>query len=680
MMTKTFATGCTEVVIEPSQRDTGAYFVAAIRFKLGDTWRTVLKGEEGREFDTSLGSVNAVLLHSARNDRGDWQISLSGKHPDGAWDATETITIFAGQPMVRREKTFRFLTPCEGAVASSFFVLDGEDIRYTFPLRTYDTRFKDTPAIRADVNWALPLPFHVWHGDGWVAIYGLDKRQSQGTLDYQPPARHQAARLGVYYPDAVAQPEDMAQQMYRLPLSPSTAQFEAGESVSLVEVIAFSPLAPGEEPLLRGEKLAAEILLADAPARIGVKAVADGIADFYPRCELWRPNAFGEGHGWFSNMWVFTQGGEPRNTGFMSGYFDLGWGEGIAVEIVTALTRHWRRTGRTDLLTYVDEITRNMARFRRSGDDEGAAAYYDRSNGQAFFDFNGHDHIWTHSLGHIGAQLIQAYIDNPAYPRPEIRAEWLKVAASCAAFLAQQQRENGDVPDLLDRDNHDINTTNRRAAARAVICGLWTALAQITNKRSYLDRALRLAHAVAPEIEAYTFNNQMIDAQTAPCAVTDGESAFYVLEGLVPLYEATKDEMVLHLCERAAAFGISWIYFFDVPRAYRGIARGGQVCRMPDFPLLFPGGTAKGVEPLLRLSKATGDRFYEQMAGEMVVFISNYQIDQPDKPWHGGIVHAMDQSAGKHWGPGKLGQVDSGMSTGNSLAALEYWLLTSHIA
>lgn len=30
-----------------------------------------------------------------------------------------------------------------------------------------------------------------------------------------------------------------------------------------------------------------------------------------------------------------------------------------------------------------------------------------------------------------------------------------------------------------------------------------------------------------------------------------------------------------------------------------GIARGGQVCRMPDFPLLYPVGPAKAVEPLL---------------------------------------------------------------------------------
>ncbi|MGQ9890093.1 MAG: hypothetical protein ACUVSX_16640 [Aggregatilineales bacterium] len=65
------------------------------------------------------------------------------------------------------------------------------------------------------------------------------------------------------------------------------------------------------------------------------------------------------------------------------------------------------------------------------------------------------------------------------------------------------------------------------------------------------------------------------------------------------------------------------------------------------------------------------------MAGEMVCFIGHYQIDQPDKPWHGGMIHALDQHSGRFWGPDKCGQVDSDMATGNSLAAIECWLTSS---
>jgi hypothetical protein len=167
----------------------------------------------------------------------------------------------------------------------------------------------------------------------------------------------------------------------------------------------------------------------------------------------------------------------------------------------------------------------------------------------------------------------------------------------------------------------------------------------------------------------------MLDGIISPAAeFTDGEAAYYVLEGLVPLFEATRDPELLPLCRKAVAFAIAWTYFFDLPNAHRGIARGGQCCRMPDYPLLYPIGPAKAVEPLLRLSRATGDAFYEKMATEMVAFISNYQLDCPGKPWDGGMLHAIEQWSGNHWGPDKSGQVDSGMATGNSLAAIEAFL------
>ena len=38
------------------------------------------------------------------------------------------------------------------------------------------------------------------------------------------------------------------------------------------------------------------------------------------------------------------------------------------------------------------------------------------------------------------------------------------------------------------------------------------------------------------------------------------------------------------------------------------------------------------------------------------------------------MIHALGQYCSKHWGPDLAGQVDSGMATGNSLAALEAWM------
>jgi hypothetical protein len=104
-----------------------------------------------------------------------------------------------------------------------------------------------------------------------------------------------------------------------------------------------------------------------------------------------------------------------------------------------------------------------------------------------------------------------------------------------------------------------------------------------------------------------------------------------------------------------------------------GIARGGQCCRT-DIPLLYPVGPAKGIGPFLELAKASGDLFFEQMAAETAAFISNWQIKASGQPWDGAIVHALQQYSGKHWGLDLDGQVDTGVATGNSLAAIELWL------
>jgi hypothetical protein len=361
----------------------------------------------------------------------------------------------------------------------------------------------------------------------------------------------------------------------------------------------------------------------------------------------------------------------------MSGYFDLGWGEGIAVETMLGAVRHWRRTGDACLLPFVDTMTRSIERFRRApGDDQ---PYFDRSDGQRFGDFL-MDHvpgqrIWTHSLGHTGSQLLQIWQAAPEYPRTAVRAEWLAAASSMARFLARKQQANGDLQDGFDEHDREVNHKPRRIAARAVVCGLWARLAQITGDQTWVERALRLALAVAPEIRRYEYCNQMLDGIASPTAeFVDGEAAYYVLEGLVPLYGACRDGTVLALCRKAAAFGIGWTYFYDLPQAHRGVARGGQCCRMPDFPLLYPIGPAKAMGPLLELHALTDDGLFATMARETAAFLGNWQMNAPGKPWHGGMVHALGQYCGKHWGPGLEGQVDTGMATGNSLAALELWL------
>jgi hypothetical protein len=430
-------------------------------------------------------------------------------------------------------------------------------------------------------------------------------------------------------------------------------------------------------PLLEAERLAAAVLFRSAPHPIDAPAVAEGIARFYHHCELWEPDALGPGRGWMRNMWVRTQSGVAAKQGEMSGYFDLGWGEGIAVEMWIGVLRYWRRTGRDDLLGRVDEMTRNMDFFRRG--DGGETPYFDRTDGRKCGDFL-MDHvpgrrIWTHSLGHTGSQLIQLFEENPGYPNVATREHWLAAARSIGAFLAGHQRADGDLQDIFDDADREANRKPHRITARAVVCGLWVRLSRVTGDPAWTGRAGRLALAVAPEIRRFEYYNQMLDGIIAPDReFVDAEAACYVLEGLVPLFVETRRPDFLALCHQAAAFAFAWTYFYDLPLAHRGIARGGQCCRMDDFPLLYPIGPAKAMDPVLTLARETGDPFYRRMADEMAAFIGNWQMDAPGRPWHGGMIHALGQYCGKHWGPDLAGQVDSGMATGNSLAALESWL------
>jgi hypothetical protein len=649
----------------------GGWHVREIAARTADGWRTILEGVPGSEFSVMPETVGATMCNAAGGTEAQLRVATDN------WAATGTIILDPGRPVLRRRQVYRFTRGCRGAIAPGFRLKSDSALRYTFPLRAWNQPLSGLGPMRSAVDWALPLPFHVWHVGGMLVLYGVDRTVSAGTLDFMPPDEHGYARLGVYFPDTAAQPQSMTAPGFSTPAIPGTVEFAAGQEVALTELVAVKLLQAGEDPLLEAERLAADLLLHGPRHAPDLPRVAGRIREFYGRCELWEPDAFGPGCGWFTNMWVRTQTGPACKRGEMSGYFDFGWGEGIAVEMMQGAVRHWKRTGNTSLLHYVDTMSQSIERFKRApGDDQ---PYFDRSDGKRFGDFL-MDHtpgnrIWTHSLGHNGNQLLELWQFAPDYPDATVRRKWLNAAGSMARFLARRQNDGGDLQDIFDDQDREVNAKPHRITARASVCGLWTRMAQVTGDDTWLARARRLAAAVAPEIGRYEFYNQMLDGIAAPSAeFTDGEAAYYVLEGLVPLYGATRDPAVLALCRRAAAYGIAWTYFYDVPRAHNGVARGGQCCRMDDFPLLYPIGTAKGMGPLLELYALTGDPLFERFAAEGAAFIGSWQMDAPGQPWDGGMIHALGQYCGKHWGPDLAGQVDSGMATGNSLAAIERWL------
>ncbi|MBS0661749.1 MAG: hypothetical protein JSR48_00665 [Verrucomicrobia bacterium] len=646
-----------------------AWHVSRVAVRHQGAWRELLSGAAEPVFVTTAGSADARACAVRARADGGWEIELVGGTE--TWDAREILTLEGGEPVIRRRQTVTFRRALRTAIRPGLRLGADPDVRYTCPLFAHEQPLAAVAALRPAVDWALPFPFHLWHDGQVVAILGVNRAASAGTVELVPESDG-GVRIGTYFPDTATQPAG------GVPAArPQEQEFAAGASVSLESVMAVHALKPGEEPWLEAQRLAAGLLLRGPRPGFDAERVAARIAGFYHHCGLWVPDALGPGRGWFSNMWVRTQTGPARKRGEMSGYFDLGWGEGIAVETWLGGVRHWRRTGDAGLLPYIDEMTRGLDCFRREPGP--AAAYYDRTDGRKYgdflMDFVPGNRVWTHSLGHTGSQLVQLYQLAPDYPKAATREAWREAALTMGRFLAQQQRPDGDLPDIFDEHNREANRKPHRITARAVVCGLWTRLGEVTGDALWTERARRLAAAVAPSIGRYEYHNQMLDGiAAADREFVDGEAACYVLEGLVPLYRATTDAAVLALCQKAAAFAFAWTYFYDLPKAHRGIARGGQCCRMDDYPLLYPIGPAKAMEPVLALAAATRDPFYDQMADEMAAFIGNWLIDAPGEPWDGGMLHAMGQFSGQHWGPDLAGQVDSGMATGNSLAALECWI------
>lgn len=652
--------------------------VDAIEVEGANGWTTVLRAA-GPEFSTTFGASDGFALQVDGSDGGPWEITLRGEC--AAWSAEETIALDA-DGTIRRTQTFGIAGEQHGAIAPAWELVATPTTRYTYPLRAFSAQPGELgERICSDVAWALPLPAHLLYDEHWVGCYGVDRTVSPGTLFFQPAGPgHGRARIGVQLPDGGDQPQsadpeltgDVREAITHVHDVGETT-FAAGAQATIVELIRLAPHDGAQDPLLAAVKLAAGALLSEPRTPDDAAGVSDGVADFYRRCKLWNPDALGPGAGWYTNMWVRVTGAAPSFTSDGAGRFDLGWGEGTACDTIPALAARWQRTGERDLLPHLDEMARSFERFRRTPDGP-ASGYYDRLGPEGYVDFMGRDLLWSHSNGYLGVQLLQAALDHPDYPDAQAREQWIATALTIARWLRAHQRADGDLPDLFGADEQPIDVVTGRVAARAVVCGLWTLAHELAADEGFLDAARALAAAVAPQVLASDFQNQMVDAHGAAAPIPDGEGVNYVLQGLVTLYRATHDPELLRLCERTAAVSACWTYFFDVPHGYRGVTRGGQCCRMPDYPLVFPGGTAKAVRPLLDLHEETGDPYYRLIAGETVAMLAAYQVYAPNTPWDGGIVHAIDQHSGRLWGPDREGQVDSGMSTAGALIGLEEWL------
>ncbi|MBQ9481824.1 MAG: hypothetical protein IJU84_06650 [Clostridia bacterium] len=573
-----------------------------------------------------------------------------------------------------------------GSIGPRFSLAD-KNVLYTYPLRVYERPVNSVRNIRNDYLWALPLPAHIIHGNGYVATYFIDRENGVGTCDFRN--ENGDVSLGFHFPDCTAQDEVI------LPFSetktPSVRQFKAGESFFFKEYIMYSPLQSGENAVLKAEKLISSILLKRKKAP-DYAAAAEGIAFYFDNNDLWNPNALAEGKGWYRNMWKHTHGGVPVK----DFYYDLGWGEGYGAITVSALTRYDVNNGTDVFREKIREMTLNADMFLRDGKERGA--YYDRYIKAGDYtllgkkaegggcDFLGIKRIWTHSLGMVGYQFAKLYEEVTGYD-PEVRDEWLRIATDIAAFLLSKRKENGDIQDGFDETNGEANKKKHRIPARVIVCGLFCSLYRITGDKEYISASMKLAKAACPEIEKYEFYNQMLDGHvdvingeivnSGTCEsdeIYDSENACYAFVGLSELFGETKDRTNLKLCENCAAYFISWMYFYDIPTGANGYSRGATTCRMPDFPLCYIGAGNFAYRALRKLGDLTGEKLYGAIADEFLSVSAKYQWNDPSVKWHGGVVHAVYQVNGKHWGPDIEGQMDTGMTSGTTLMNLEDYL------
>ena len=119
------------------------------------------------------------------------------------WEAEEVIELAAGSAILQRKQTYRFLKPFEGAIHPGFRLQAQSDIRYTFPASFAEEQplAAVKGPIRAVVDHGLPFPFHIWHNRQYVALYGLDKSVSPGTMCFTAVGANGFAALRVHYPD-----------------------------------------------------------------------------------------------------------------------------------------------------------------------------------------------------------------------------------------------------------------------------------------------------------------------------------------------------------------------------------------------------------------------------------------------------------------------------------------------
>ena len=204
------------------------YWTDEVAMKLPDGWQTVLHGIEGKEFSTSLGDANATGFLVRKNDATGVVLAMYCRQD--SWEAVEKIEMKTASGVVNRIQVYDFLKACQCAIHPGFQVTADRDVRYTYPMWAHEQpltavkplgtpidfargeafwAIRPSEVLRRSVDWAVPLPMHIWHDRRYVGRvrrgqkhFGGNDRFRPGQVGWHWLSQWHAATLRVYYPDS----------------------------------------------------------------------------------------------------------------------------------------------------------------------------------------------------------------------------------------------------------------------------------------------------------------------------------------------------------------------------------------------------------------------------------------------------------------------------------------------
>ncbi len=202
------------------------------------------------------------------------------------------------------------------------------------------------------------------------------------------------------------------------------------------------------------------------------------------------------------------------------------------------------------------------------------------------------------------------------------------------------------------------------SACAVMAIGALTLASQYYREPRYLRAAREAARYYAAE---YLERGILNGAPGEIMQACDSEAAYAMLDSLVTLWEATGEAAILKWAEMAADYCASWCVSYDYefpaasPFGQLEMKSCGTVWANVQNKHSAPGFCTGSGEALLKLFRATGKRFYLELARDVAHALPQY-VSRPDRPiaelepgWINERVNLSDWE-----GPGMVGNVFRG--------------------